>query len=112
MEDVLAAEIPEVDFDIVGKAVGEGAGELPGLDVDAAGGVFFSRHYLESVVFEFFHEGGFAHIAGAHQEEFAFQEKDGGFGHFGEIVFNGGFALFHDLYGGIGEGIAVEIQAF
>jgi len=98
VEDVLAAEIPEMDFDFVGKAVGEGAGEQPGLDVDAAGGVFFTRHHHEVIVFEFFHEGGFAHIAGAHQEEFGFQEEDAGFFfYFGEIVLDSGFPLFNDL---------------
>ena len=93
VEDVLAAEIPEMNVDIAGLAVGKGAGELPGLDIDAAGGVFFARRHHESVVFEFFHEGGFAHIAGADEEEFGFQEKHGSPLDFGEIIFDGGFAL-------------------
>ena len=75
-----------------------------------AGGDFFARVYLEGVVFEFFHEGGFADFAAAHQEEFGFQEEHGGFFDFGEIVQDSLVALFDDFLGWIGEGVVIEIQ--
>jgi len=84
VEDFLAAEIPEVNLDVAGFSVGERAGLLPRLDIDAAGGVFGSGFDFERVIFEFFHDGGFAHVAAAHQEEFGFQEEHGGFFYFVE----------------------------
>ncbi|MDQ1352184.1 MAG: hypothetical protein QG657_2490, partial [Acidobacteriota bacterium] len=54
-----------------GEDVGR-AGELSGLDIDAAGGVFCAWNNHETIVFEFSHEGGLANVTAANEEEFAF----------------------------------------
>ena len=67
---------------------------------------FLAHLYFESRFLQFFHKGGFAHGAAAHQQQFGLQEEDGFLFNLVKVIAHRGMALSSDFQRGEFQGIA------